>query len=147
LFKQKLISGVTVVTYSTEAKYHGSDIDMPLIKQGDCGEAVRFVQQILICYGYLTSKSFDAEFGPVTEKAVKAFQTENKLLVDGIVGKQTWRALGAACAIKKSDPKPEYSYEPLPPKPPTPPIPPAPPKYEEKPEYPTQPEYPEKVSY
>ena len=35
----------------------------------------------------------DGDFGAATEIAVKRFQTAHKLVVDGWVGKQTWRAL------------------------------------------------------
>jgi peptidoglycan hydrolase-like protein with peptidoglycan-binding domain len=35
----------------------------------------------------------DGIFGPKTEAAVRAFQSNENLTVDGIVGKQTWTAL------------------------------------------------------
>jgi len=37
--------------------------------------------------------NLDSDFGPETERAVRAFQSENGLSVDGIVGTNTWRAL------------------------------------------------------
>ncbi len=36
----------------------------------------------------------DGDFGPMTEKAVRDFQKSKKLKVTGIVGKETWKALG-----------------------------------------------------
>jgi peptidoglycan hydrolase-like protein with peptidoglycan-binding domain len=35
----------------------------------------------------------DGIFGPLTEKAVRKFQKDNKLVVDGIVGQETFAAL------------------------------------------------------
>lgn len=39
-------------------------------------------------------KAIDGVYGPQTVAAVKKFQREAKLSVDGIVGKKTWKALG-----------------------------------------------------
>ncbi len=72
-------------------------INMPVLKNGDSGEAVRFLEQLLICYGYLSKNEFDAKFDADTLKAVESFQKDRKLKVDGIVGQLTWRALGSAC--------------------------------------------------
>ena len=54
---------------------------------GDSGEAVRAVQRVA---GPLT---VDGEFGPKTEAAVRDFQERFGLVVDGIVGQDTWHAL------------------------------------------------------
>jgi len=35
----------------------------------------------------------DGYYGPITEKAVKDFQRNNNLIVDGIVGSSTYEAL------------------------------------------------------
>ena len=72
-------------------------INMPVLKNGDSGEAVRFLEQLLICYGYLSKSEFDANFDADTKKAVEAFQKVQKLKVDGVVGQITWRALGSVC--------------------------------------------------
>ena len=68
---------------------------MPFLSRGNRGEAVRFLQQLLLCYGYPIS--FKAEYDSRTEAAVRAFQNANSLPVDGIVGRLTWRALGEVC--------------------------------------------------
>ncbi|OKH40545.1 hypothetical protein NIES2119_02735 [[Phormidium ambiguum] IAM M-71] len=70
------------------------NISMPILKVGNSGEAVRFLQQVLIALGY--SIPFDAVFGNKTKKAVEKFQQASGLGVDGIVGPKTWRALGEA---------------------------------------------------
>jgi peptidoglycan hydrolase-like protein with peptidoglycan-binding domain len=61
---------------------------------GDTGPAVKEVQCILRARGYSVGPSgVDGDFGPDTEAAVKRFQTDRHLEVDGQVGPQTWAAL------------------------------------------------------
>lgn len=54
--------------------------------------SVRLIQQTLKDKNYLITVA-DGLFGTSTELAVRAFQKNNKLQVDGIVGKVTWDAL------------------------------------------------------
>ena len=67
--------------------------DMPLIKKGSKGDAVKKLQQILNSKGY--KLSVDSDFGPATESAVKAYQKDHGLTVDGEVGEKTWGSLFA----------------------------------------------------
>ena len=62
------------------------------LKRGSRTSAVLFLQRLLLSYLYPIS-SLDGVFGPETERAVRAFQQENGLTVDGVVGKNTWNAL------------------------------------------------------
>ena len=62
-----------------------------LIRCGDYSDDVREIQQILKDRAYIIV--VDREFGSGTEKTVKAFQKDNGLYADGIVGPQTWDAL------------------------------------------------------
>lgn len=71
--------GPTPTTPSTVLKLH------------DKGPAVRLLQQRLIRIGYPIIP--DADFGPQTEQAVKLFQAQNGLVVDGIVGPITAAAI------------------------------------------------------
>ncbi len=74
-------------------------VNMPVLRVGTKGEAVRFLQKLLITFGYLTPEQFDADFGPITKEAVREFQATYNLLIDGIVGNKTWRKLSeVACA-------------------------------------------------
>ena len=64
------------------------------LQQGDTGFSARALQHLLAekwSYGI----AVDGDFGPLTEGAVIDFQASAFLLVDGIVGKQTWQALVA----------------------------------------------------
>lgn len=66
-------------------------VEPPVLRRGAEGEDVRLLQQLLVKWGAQIKP--DAEFGPRTEAAVKAFQKAKGLLADGIVGPYTWRAL------------------------------------------------------
>lgn len=66
---------------------------MTTLKNGSRGNEVKTLQEALNKagnYGLAT----DGIFGAKTDAAVKDFQRKNKLGVDGIVGPQTWTALG-----------------------------------------------------
>lgn len=65
-----------------------------LLKYPLRGADVKTLQSALVKLGYNT-KGVDGIFGVGTQKAVRLFQSNNKLLVDGIVGPQTIRVLNA----------------------------------------------------
>jgi peptidoglycan hydrolase-like protein with peptidoglycan-binding domain len=80
------------VAEPVQAKAEASKIELPVLKIGVAGEAVRFLQQRLLAYGYHIQ--FTGQFGPQIDEAVKDFQYRyGGLLIDGVVGVQTWRAL------------------------------------------------------
>ena len=68
---------------------------LPLVKRGDVGGAVLSIQVLLIDKWAVNCgiDGADAEYGPATESAVKAFQKHHGLDPDGVVGPQTWRKL------------------------------------------------------
>lgn len=63
----------------------------PTVKRKANGEITRLIQQRLNSVGF--SLDTDGDFGAATENAVKVFQTNRHLEVDGIVGKKTWEWL------------------------------------------------------
>lgn len=70
------------------------NISVRQLSLGDCGKDVEAMQAILIAKGYSCgSYGSDGDFGKKTKDAVKNFQTDRKLEVDGIAGAQTWKEL------------------------------------------------------
>lgn len=64
---------------------NSEDYDMPMIKRGSSGKAVKIWQVIV-------GTTIDGIFGSNTEAATKRFQDKYNLVVDGIVGPKTWKA-------------------------------------------------------
>ncbi|MET8575226.1 peptidoglycan-binding domain-containing protein [Streptomyces sp. NPDC005012] len=66
----------------------------PTVSYGSTGVTVREAQCLLLALGYNVGHSgIDGVFGPGTRSAVRAFQSDYGLLVDGIVGPRTWNGL------------------------------------------------------
>lgn len=72
----------------------------PILRRGDginypdLREPVRRLQELLKRAGeFPATEVADGRFGPRTETAVRNFQRKNNLIVDGIVGLDTWTAL------------------------------------------------------
>lgn len=87
-------------SYTPPAPTPGTD--RPTLRRGSKGEYVTLLQTTLINKGYdCGSCGVDGDFGKATEAAVKAFQQDNGLNADGIVGANTWRALDGAQPVKK----------------------------------------------
>lgn len=66
---------------------------MRLYRRGDQGEPVRDIQGRLSALGHTAEPDEEGDFGEGTEAAVRSFQAERGLDVDGIVGPVTWRML------------------------------------------------------
>lgn len=65
----------------------------PNIRRGAKGDLTRILQERLAAKGFAPTGGIDGIFGAGTEQAVRQFQRYNKLTVDGIVGRETWKAL------------------------------------------------------
>ncbi len=63
---------------------------MPHVTLGARGDAVLDVQGRLTALGYHIDPSEHGEFGPSTKRAVQEFQQRRHLLVDGVIGEDTW---------------------------------------------------------
>lgn len=81
------------------------------LRSGDGGATVQAIQFALDALGYslpvsvcVSPLSADGQFGAETAAAVVAFQRENSLVADGIVGRFTIVALDAALQNSRADP-------------------------------------------
>ena len=63
----------------------------PTLRKGDNGTQVQTLQGRLNANG--ASLKVDGDFGLITERALRAYQTAHGLVVDGICGPQCWAAL------------------------------------------------------
>ena len=64
----------------------------PELGRSSKGNITSLVQEYLKALGYYRGK-VDGINGKLTQEAIKGFQRDHNLLVDGIVGQNTWRAL------------------------------------------------------
>jgi peptidoglycan hydrolase-like protein with peptidoglycan-binding domain len=78
------------------------DVDAPELAVGATGAEVSRLQHGLTVVGTFAG-TIDGDFGPITAAAVRAYQTQRSITVDGIVGDQTWFVpAGAAGATLES---------------------------------------------
>ena len=98
-------SGHTVVVLNNGDKYEGAaSVIVPvkvfgvdILRKGDEGEAIKLMQTYLDKLGYdLGSAGKDGDFGSKTESALKAFQQDYDLEVDGEFGPKSHAAMMAA---------------------------------------------------
>ena len=64
----------------------------PILRLNFRGNYVRFLQKLLESK-FIPVGTIDGIFGPDTESAVQTFQERNNLVVDGIVGPNTWATI------------------------------------------------------
>lgn len=82
------------VGYSADGGTSPATPDRPTLRKGSMGQAVKELQQMLLERGYgLGVCGVDGDFGRATEAAVKAFQKDHRLKIDGVCGLATWTAL------------------------------------------------------
>lgn len=90
------------ITYECTKEEKKPDGTRRTLRKGDSGADVVYLQQRLTSKGYGVG-AIDGKFGIKTLEAVKAFQAENNLTVDGIVGINTRNALenGGGVIVKE----------------------------------------------
>lgn len=91
-----LIFGYARPKYPVKSSANSSDVNisLPTVRNGDSGNAVKILQLVLVAYEYNIGKyGADGDFGSDTESAVRQFQKNSEIEVDGIVGRDTWSKL------------------------------------------------------
>ena len=81
-----------IVGPRTWEKLDLADKSDPTLSDGSTGVAVRGLQRMLITREYDPGE-IDGRFGAKTDAAVRAYQSDQGLDVDGIVGPKTWDKL------------------------------------------------------
>lgn len=105
MYNKDVIKIYDLTPIGTPVNIVGNAYTGRILKEGSSGEDVKQLQKDLKKLGYYQA-SVDGIFGPKTTEAVKAFQTDNGLVSDGIVGPYTYFALEKALDIAN------HSYEP-----------------------------------
>jgi flagellum-specific peptidoglycan hydrolase FlgJ len=82
---------MSIINMYDLTKYDGVATSQPTLRKGDRGESVKQLQSKLRDRGYTVA--VDGIFGDKTHEAVKAYQADHGMTVDGVVGKKTWSAL------------------------------------------------------
>lgn len=82
----------------------------PTLRRGSKGQDVIDCQTMLYKLGYgLGVDGIDGDYGRNTERAVKEFQSDHRLTVDGVCGPMTWDALEKTVAQLNAKPV-EHTY-------------------------------------
>ena len=69
-------------------------IEMPVLRKGAKRSEVKTLQRLLFVKGYsIGTSGVDGSFGKDTESAVKEYQRNHELEIDGVVGSVTWKTI------------------------------------------------------
>lgn len=91
---EELARGIDWSTVKAALRDPKDPATWPALEHGDSGPTVQHLQFLLIEAGYhMGDAGADGDFGEITEGAVRQYQADRGLTVDGIVGLQTWTAL------------------------------------------------------
>ena len=70
------------------------EVRLPVLVRGDKGPCVEALQALLIGYGHdLGRTGRDGDFGPLTDAALRKYQSRQNLQVSGTTDGQTWESL------------------------------------------------------
>lgn len=87
----------TVTAPETKPTEKPADVTLTVnvLQKGCEGEQVKALQRLLRSHGYDlgSANPIDGDFGGKTDAAVRSYQKEKGLTVDGVVGEKTWKKL------------------------------------------------------
>ena len=87
-------SSSNVISTGAAGGVEKSPSGQPTLRRGSKGDAIRELQTMLDKLGYdLGPCGIDGDFGKATEAAVRSFQSDHRLTVDGIAGPATYGEL------------------------------------------------------
>ena len=89
---------IPYVSYEIKKQEGEFEVKLTTLKKGARGDKVKALQALLIGYGYEMKSGnkvygVDGSFGGATDRAVRKYQEDNNLEVDGSVGPATWAKL------------------------------------------------------
>ena len=101
---KKIVTGTLIIGFSMIVLPISSiAYASPLLRMGSRGNDVKEVQQQLSNRNLVRSSHITGYYGPITYDAVKKFQGQNGLVVDGIVGPATRQKLNLSGQVSGSD--------------------------------------------
>lgn len=86
--KRSIRRGILLASVLVMVASSGLAASYQTLRYRDQGSSVKQMQEALTALGYATG-GVDGKFGPTTEKAVRQFQQDNGLSVDGLAGSAT----------------------------------------------------------
>jgi len=105
MYNDDVIQLYNIVNLGTPVKIIGAVFTGRISTVGSQGEDVRQIQQRLQALGYYRG-DIDGVYGPITQQAVRAFQKDQGLEPDGVVGPMTYDSLQKAWDIVIGDIQP-----------------------------------------
>jgi peptidoglycan hydrolase-like protein with peptidoglycan-binding domain len=100
---------LTSLRFASNPRLVAASENAPSLKAGERGDAVAIVQIALMDLGFAMPKSTaggnklpDGILGPETVAAVRSFQAQNGLTVDGVIGRQTLAVLESRIVVQST---------------------------------------------
>jgi len=110
LSETEKLENLVSVKYASNERLQQAFDNSPLMKIGECNEAVRLIQEGLVADGFAMPRStledgeLDGNFGTETYNTIMNFQSKHKIGRDGIVGRDTLQQLDTLAVANKLPP-------------------------------------------